>query len=133
VSLDARAGCSFSAGAAVASSDNDEWSLYGAPWLQPVATGRKSPRRENGRIRLKPLPWVAAACRIERTVREGVDGSSPSEGSAKARARGFSFESMKSKEIKVTLAGRAPRFGKIPFDARAARHPARRQRRGEAH
>src|SRR6266567_7424416 len=27
----------------VSRADNGGWSLYGAPWLQPVATGRKSP------------------------------------------------------------------------------------------
>jgi hypothetical protein len=40
--------------------------------LQPVATGRKSLSRENGRNKPKPLPSVDG--------KEGVDGSSPSEG-----------------------------------------------------
>jgi hypothetical protein len=30
----------------VASKDNKRWSLYGAPWLQPVAIGRKWRQRE---------------------------------------------------------------------------------------
>jgi hypothetical protein len=71
LSLDAGVGCSFSAGAAVALSDNEEWSLYGAPWLQPVATGRKSLARENGSIKPRPLPPAAASCRLKRMVRRG--------------------------------------------------------------
>jgi hypothetical protein len=71
LSLDAGVGCSFSAGAAVALSDNEEWSLYGAPWLQPVATGRKSLARENGSIKPRPLPPAATSCRLKRMVRRG--------------------------------------------------------------
>src|SRR5213596_3221152 len=59
LSLDAGVGCSFSAGAAVALSDNEEWSLYGAPWLQPVATGRKSDGLRNRRNKRTPF---AAGC-----------------------------------------------------------------------
>jgi hypothetical protein len=55
--------------ASVASSDNDGWSLYGAPWLQPVATGRKSSRRGSCRNKPKPLLWVATSCRKQRMVR----------------------------------------------------------------
>jgi hypothetical protein len=40
----------------VATSDNAKWSLCGVPWLQPVATGRKSPRR--GSRENKPSPMV---------------------------------------------------------------------------
>jgi len=50
--------------------------------MQPVAiSGKwKGPRnRENKR---KPLPWIATGC--VRHGKEGVDGSNPSEGSAKA-------------------------------------------------
>ena len=47
------------------------WSLYGAPWLQPVAIGRKSDGRKNGSNRRKPLPWVAAGCRRNGMVRRG--------------------------------------------------------------
>ncbi len=54
---------------AVALSDNEEWSLYGAPWLQPVAISRKSTERRSGRNKPKPLPWVATSCRNERMVR----------------------------------------------------------------
>ena len=50
---------------------NEGWSLYGAPWLQPVATGRKPLRRGSGRDKRKPLPWVATSCRSQRMVRRG--------------------------------------------------------------
>jgi hypothetical protein len=62
----------------VASEDNDGWSLYGAPWLQPVAIRGKCGSPENARSKPKPLPWVAT------NGKEGVDGSSPSEGSEKS-------------------------------------------------
>jgi hypothetical protein len=55
----------------VASSDNEGWSLYGAPWLQPVASGRKSVGVENLENKPKPLPWVATSCRAQRMVRRG--------------------------------------------------------------
>jgi len=48
--------------AGVASSDNEEWSLYGAPWLQPVATSGKWRGREDRSNRRKPLLWVATDC-----------------------------------------------------------------------
>ncbi len=64
----------------VANADNKGWSLYGAPWLQPVATGRKSLTRENGENKRKPLRPAATDCL--RDGQEGVDGSSPSEGFA---------------------------------------------------
>jgi hypothetical protein len=64
----------------------------GAPWLQPVAISRKSTECRSGRNKPKPLPWVATSCRSERMVEEGVSGSSPEEGSAKAPHVGaFSF------------------------------------------
>jgi len=47
------------------------WSLYGAPWLQPVATGRKTGRLRNCANKPKPLPLVATGCRNERMVRRG--------------------------------------------------------------
>src|SRR6266508_4334121 len=50
----------------VFSTDNKGWSLYGAPWLQPAATGSKSEARGNGSNRRKPLPWVATGCLTER-------------------------------------------------------------------
>src|SRR5438093_9991712 len=55
--LDAGVGCSFSAGAAVALSDNEEWSLYGAPRLQPVANRSQIARP---RKRLNQAKTVAA-------------------------------------------------------------------------
>jgi hypothetical protein len=57
---------------------NHGWSVYGAERSQPVATGRKWDRRESGSNRREPLPWVATGCR--GNGKEGVDGSSPSEG-----------------------------------------------------
>jgi hypothetical protein len=57
---------------AVVNIDNKRWSLYGAPWLQPVAIGGKSAGHGGGENRRKPLPSVDG--------KEGVDGSSPSEG-----------------------------------------------------
>ena len=56
--------------AGVASSDNEEWSLYGAPWLQPVATSGKWRGREDRSNRRKPLLWVATDC-LSRMVRRG--------------------------------------------------------------
>src|SRR6266545_2345610 len=79
LSLDAGVGCSFSAGAAVALSDNEERSLYGAPWLQPVATGRKSLARENGSIKPRPLPPAATSCRLKRMVRNAMKKGLPSD------------------------------------------------------
>jgi len=58
----------------VANADNESWSLYGAQRSQLVATGRKWEGAENGSDKRKPLPWVDG--------KEGVDGSSPSEGLA---------------------------------------------------
>jgi hypothetical protein len=54
--------------AVVVLSDNEVWSLYGAPWLQPVATRRKSQRLRSRRNTRKPLPTV---CRSQRMVRRG--------------------------------------------------------------
>src|ERR687888_2170232 len=53
----------------VADSDNDGWSLYGAPWLQSVATGRKRNTLRNRRNEPKPLPSVATNRRSQRMVR----------------------------------------------------------------
>src|SRR5919204_6764588 len=55
----------------VSSRDNKGWSLYGAPWLQPMAIGGKSGCAESRRNKRKPLPWVATGCRLERMVRRG--------------------------------------------------------------
>jgi hypothetical protein len=55
---------------------------YGAPWLQPVATGRKSDclkNRQNEPNRCRRLRPVA-----EGNGKEGVIGSSPIEGFAKS-------------------------------------------------
>jgi hypothetical protein len=69
----------------LANADNRGWSLYGAPWLQPVAISGKSRGRKNRRNEPKPLRRVATGCRQKYMVRRGVDGSSPSEGSAKCQ------------------------------------------------
>jgi hypothetical protein len=72
----------------VAMADNGRWSLYGAPWLQPVASGRKSGSARKPQTQAKT---VAMGCdQLPRAAhgKEGVDGSSPSEGSAKAPQNG---------------------------------------------
>jgi hypothetical protein len=55
----------------VASPDYKEWSLYGAPWLQPVASAGKRGGAVIGPNTRKPLPWVATGCGKERMVRRG--------------------------------------------------------------
>src|SRR5437868_12977663 len=55
----------------VVKAGDGRWSLYGAPWSQPGATGRKSAGPRNREIKPKPLPWVATGCRRERMVRRG--------------------------------------------------------------
>jgi hypothetical protein len=73
----------------VAKAGNEGWSLYGAPWSQPVAIHGKSTGRKSGENKPNPLRLVAT------DGKEGVDGSSPSEGSAKAlEYRAFSFGSI---------------------------------------
>jgi hypothetical protein len=56
----------------------------GAPWLQPVAINGKSTERKTGENRPNPLRPVATRC--PRNGKEGVDGSSPSEGSYESPA-----------------------------------------------
>jgi hypothetical protein len=82
----ARAGLLLLRWAAVALFDNKGWSPYGAPWLQPVAISRKSTERRSGR---KQAKTVAVGCdQLPRRAhgKEGVDGSSPSEGFRKRPA-----------------------------------------------
>jgi hypothetical protein len=55
----------------VANADNRRWSLYGAPWLQPVAISGRSDRHGNGENKPKPLPLVATGCREKHMVRRG--------------------------------------------------------------
>jgi hypothetical protein len=50
---------------------NTGWSVYGAPWLQPVATSGKLDPRRSRKDRRKPLPCFATGCRKERMVRRG--------------------------------------------------------------
>src|SRR6266849_5595508 len=61
----------------VASTDYKRWSPYGAPWLQTLAINRKSDQAKNARNKRNSSPWVAP------DGKEGVDGSSPSEGFSK--------------------------------------------------
>src|ERR687887_2204755 len=55
----------------VVTTGNKGWSLYGAPWFQPVAIGGKSRSLRHCRNKRKPLPCVATACRSERMVKRG--------------------------------------------------------------
>ena len=48
------------------------WSLYGAPWLQPVAISGKSKRRESRENKRNPLPSIATGCREKYMVRRSV-------------------------------------------------------------
>src|SRR4029453_12992478 len=50
------------------------WSTYGAERSQPVETGGKWERPENGEIRPKPLPPVATVCRLGGRRFESVRG-----------------------------------------------------------
>ena len=57
--------------------DYKGWSLYGAPWLQPLATGRKCEASETARTSRKPLPSVATSCRSQRMVRNAMKKGLP--------------------------------------------------------
>jgi len=46
----------------LAKADNLGWSLYGAPWLQPLAIDGKSTECRTGENKPKPLPSVATGC-----------------------------------------------------------------------
>jgi hypothetical protein len=45
------------------------WSLYGAPWLQPVANGGKCRGARNRENTRKALPWIATGCARSSMVR----------------------------------------------------------------
>src|SRR4051794_3503519 len=47
------------------------WSLYGAPWSQPEASGGKSPNTDNGKNKPNPLPRAATSCLRRSMVRRG--------------------------------------------------------------
>jgi hypothetical protein len=66
------------------------WSLYGAPWLQLVATGRKSAGLETYQNKPKPLPSAATGCRVEM-VRRGSTVRVRQRALQKLRKWGFSF------------------------------------------
>jgi hypothetical protein len=53
----------------VARLDNKAWSLYGAPWLQPVATQGKSARPVSRENKPNPLPPAATGCLRRSMVR----------------------------------------------------------------
>src|SRR5919197_6423861 len=74
----------------VSSRDNKGWSLYGAPWLQPVAIGGKSGCAENRRNKPNPLPWAATACFSQRMVRRGSPVRVRKRALQEPRKRGFS-------------------------------------------
>jgi hypothetical protein len=74
-------------GSSVARADNEGWSVYGAPRSQPVATGRKWNTAESRSNRRKPLPWGCDRLPPGPHGKEGVDGSSPSEGFEKVPAK----------------------------------------------
>src|SRR5205823_5061284 len=55
----------------VAKADNEGWSLYGARWLQPVATTGKSRGPVNRKSKPNPLPPAATGCLRTSMVRRG--------------------------------------------------------------
>jgi hypothetical protein len=60
--------------------DNGRWSLSGAPRLQPVAISGKSDRRGSRGNKRKTVAVRCDWLPIGAHGKEGVDGSSPSEG-----------------------------------------------------
>jgi hypothetical protein len=65
---------------------------YGAPWLQPVAIGGKRVWRRSSGNRRTTVAVARDRLQKEAHGKEGVDGSSPSEGSAKVQHVGaFAF------------------------------------------
>ena len=55
----------------VAKLGNEGWSLYGAPWLQPVAVNGKPAERRSGENKPNPLRSVATGCLRRSMVRRG--------------------------------------------------------------
>ena len=55
----------------VAKAGNEGWSLYGAPWSQPVAIHGKSTGRKSGENKPNPLRLVATGCLRRFMVRRG--------------------------------------------------------------
>jgi hypothetical protein len=47
------------------------WSLYGAPWSQPVANGGKCSHARNRENKRKPSRWIATGCVRRSMVRRG--------------------------------------------------------------
>jgi hypothetical protein len=96
----------------VAKADNPGWSLYGAPWLQPVAKGRKSRSRRIREIKPKPLPPVATTCREERMVRRGSTVRVRQRALQKPAQAGFCMDSLciSSTTIGCGAVSGTPRF-----------------------
>jgi predicted dithiol-disulfide oxidoreductase (DUF899 family) len=68
------------------------WSLYGAPWLQPVAISGKSTERGSAENKPKPLPWAATSCLRRSMVRRGSTVRVRQRAPTKApQTRGFHF------------------------------------------
>src|SRR5215211_9371068 len=65
------------------------WSLYGAPWLQPVAADRKSHDPKTSENKPKLLPWVATSCRVDSIVRRGATVRVRQRALQKPRKSGF--------------------------------------------
>jgi hypothetical protein len=92
----------------VASAGNKRWSLYGAPWLQPVAISGKSDRRGSRKNKPKPLPWVATGCPQKYMVRRASTVRVRQRALAKApQKRGFhllrSLESVQCARVRNTF------------------------------
>jgi hypothetical protein len=64
----------------VALGDDGGWSIYGAERSQPVATGGKWVGPENGSNKPKTVAVGCDQLPIGAHGKEGIDGSSPSEG-----------------------------------------------------
>jgi hypothetical protein len=75
------------------------WSVYGAKRAQPVATDGKWLSSENGSNRPIPHPAATHGNALGPDGKEGVDGSSPSEGLQKCCMRRFSVQA----EVEVVV------------------------------
>src|SRR5438034_4764326 len=59
--------------------DNRGWSLYGAPWLQPVAISGKSTGSQTRRNKPNRLPPAATSCARRSMVRNAMKKGLPSD------------------------------------------------------
>ena len=69
---------------------SEVWSLYGAPWSQPVATAGKCRCGRNRKNKRKPLPWIATGCVRRSMVRRGSPVRVRKRALTKAPQTGFS-------------------------------------------